>query len=177
MCASFFGAVASADRLLAIHHYLRYQELVILVWMLTAIQALIYHFEWIPTNRIFTVAGTIDSVCYITTALFYFKIYLAVRHHRNQIHVLQALLAQNGKVIANAARQRKSAIGTFYVYIVLLVCNLTATCFWIVVASTGVNAVTWRNLALYTNTLMYLNSSLWKMTHIICSMDLLNSCY
>ena len=179
--ASFLGVIAlSADRFLAIHYYLRYQELVthkrvvavvISVWVFSAILTLIY-FRWIPENISVIVAVTIDGLSYITTALFYFKIYLAVRHHRNQIHVLQVELAHNGDVIANAVRQRKSAIGTFYVYLVFLGCYLPSTCIWIVsLASTGRNTVTW-HLGLFGNTLQSLNSSLnpliycWKMRHI-----------
>ena len=178
--ASFLGVVAlSADRLLAIHLHLRYQELVThkrvvavvtSVWVLSAILTLIM-FRWIPDNVSTIVAVTIESVCYITTAFFYFKIYLAVRHHSNQIHVLQAQLAQNCEEVANATRQRKSAVGVFYVYLVFLTCYLPATCLWIVVASNGLNAVA-RHLGYYTNTLLYLNSSLnpliysWKIKHI-----------
>ena len=47
-------------------------------------------------------------------------IYLAVRRHTNQIQTLQIHQeeAQNGEM-ATAARLRKSATGTFYVYLVL----------------------------------------------------------
>ena len=58
---------------------------------------------WIP-NVATIISVPVESVCYLTTAFFYFKIYLAVRHHRNQIHVLQAQLAQNNEGdVANAA--------------------------------------------------------------------------
>ena len=179
--ASFFGVVAlSADRFLAIHHYLRYQELVthkrvvavvISVWSLSAILTLIT-FRWIPANVSIIVVTTIDGVCYITTALFYFKIYLAVRHHSNIRHVLQGQLAQNVEVMANAARQRKSAVGTFYVYLAFLACYLPSTIYWTVFPSgTDGNTVIW-HLSFYTITLIFLNSSLnpliycWKMTYI-----------
>ena len=61
-------------------------------------------------------------VCIITTGLLYCKIYAAVRHHTNQIHVLQVQqVAQNGDM-ANAVRVKKSTLATFYVYVVFLVC-------------------------------------------------------
>jgi len=45
----------------------------------------------------------------------FYKLYLAVRHHANQIDVLQVQQeAQNGEM-ANAARLKKSPVGTFYV--------------------------------------------------------------
>ena len=133
--------------------------------------SLFHYFRWITTNVIAIVGGTIEGVCFLTTALSYFKIYLAVRYHINQAPVLQVQLAQNGEVTANAARQRKSAVCTFYVYLVFLVCYLPSTCFWIVFASTGLNTMT-RHSSVYSNTLLYLNSSLnpmiysWKMRHI-----------
>ena len=73
--ASFFGVVAlTADRFLAVHFYLRYQELVthkrvvivvISIWIMSAI--LMLQFIWIPSN-----VATIISVpvCYLTTAFF-----------------------------------------------------------------------------------------------------------
>ena len=103
--ASFFGVVAlTADRFLAVHFYLRYQELVthkrvvavvISIWIMSAI--LMLQFIWIPSNVATIISVPVESVFYLTTALFYFKIYLAVRHHSNQIHVLQAQLAQNNE--------------------------------------------------------------------------------
>ena len=177
--ASFFGVVAlTADRYLAVHFYLRYQELVtqkrvvavvISNWILSAILMLL--FIWIP-NAVGIISVPVESVCYLTTVFFYFKIYLAVRHHSNQIHVLQAQLAQNNEGdIANAARERKAAVGTFYVYLLFLICYLPSTCVWIIHISTGPSTMLLQ-FGLYTNTLIFLNSSLnpliysWKMRHV-----------
>ena len=117
--ASYFGVVAlSADRFLAIHLHLRYKELVthkrvvgvvISTWVLSAILTLIYNFWYGNDTGIIVV--TIAGLCYLTTALFYFKIYSAVRHHNN------------GELIENAARQRKS----------LLVHFMHFSCFWHVI--------------------------------------------
>ena len=179
--ASFFGVVAlTADRFLALHLHLRYQELVthkrvvavvISIWIISAILVLL--FIW---TRLSNVSGiisvTVQSICYLTTALFYFKIYLAVRHHSNQIHVLQAQLAQNNEGdMTNAARERKAAVGTFYVYLVFLVCYLPSTCYWIIHRSAGPSTMLFQ-FGLCTNTLILLNSSLnpliysWKMRHV-----------
>ena len=177
--ASFFGVVAlAADRFLAVHLHLRYQELVthkrvvavvISIWIISTISMLL--FIWIP-NAAGIILVLVESVCYLTTALFYFKIYLAVRHHSNQIHVLQAQLAQNNEGdMTNAARERKAAVGTFYVYLVFLICYLPSTCHWIIYISTGPSAMLFQ-FGLYANTLMLLNSSLnpliysWKMRHV-----------
>ena len=126
---------------------------------------------WIP-NTVGIISVPVESVCYLTTAFFYFKIYLAVRHHSNQIHALQAQLAQNNEGgMSNAARERKAAVGTFYVYLVFLICYLPYTCVWIILRSAGPSTMLFQ-FGLYANTLMFLNSSLnpliysWKMKHV-----------
>ena len=165
--ASLFGVVAlTADRFLALHLHLRYKELVthkrvvavvISIWIISAIPMLLS--IWIP-NALRIIFVPVSSVCYLTTALSYFKIYLAVRHHSNQIHVLQAQLAQNNEGdMANAARERKAAVGTFYVYLVFLICYLPSTCSLIIHRSAGPSTMLFQ-FGLYTNTLAYLNSSL-----------------
>ena len=176
--ASFFGVVALAtDRFLAIHLHLRYQELVthkrvvavvISTWILSAIVMLLL--GWTSSNGVTIIFLTVDGVCYLTTALFYFKIYSAVRYHNNQMQVLNEQLAQNngGHDMENAARLRKAAVGTFYVFLVFLICYLPNMCFWIIQTSTGPSTVLW-HFGLHSNTLMLLNSSLnpmiycWKM--------------
>ena len=178
--ASFFGVVAlTADRFLALHLHLRYQELVthkrvvvvvISIWIISAILLL---FKWTgPSNVSGIILATVQSVSYLTTALFYFKIYLAVRHQSNQIHVLQAQLAQNNVGdMANAVREKKAAVGTFYVYLVFLICYLPSTCVWIIDRSAGPSTMLFQ-FGLCTNTLILLNSSLnpliysWKMRHV-----------
>ena len=126
---------------------------------------------WIP-NVATIISVPVESVCYLTTAFFYFKIYLAVRHHRNQIHVLQAQLAQNNEGdVANAATERKAAVGTFYVYLnCVLICYLPNTCYWIIHGSAGPSMLL--QFGLCSNTLIFLNSSLnplvysWRMRHV-----------
>ena len=133
---------------------------------------LMLQFIWIPSNVATIISVPVESVFYLTTALFYFKIYLAVRHHSNQIHVLQEQLAQNNEGdMTNAARERKAAVGTFYVYLVFLICYLPNTCYWIIHRSAGPSTMLFQ-FGLYANTLMYLNSSLnpliysCKMRHV-----------
>ena len=175
--ASFFGVVALAtDRFLAIHLHLRYQELVthkrvvavvISTWILSAIVMLLL--GWTSSNGVTIIFLIVDFVCYITTALFYFKIYSAVRYHTNQMQVLEEQLAQsNGGNMENAARERKAAVDTFCVFLVFLICYLPNMCVWIIQTSTGPSTVL-RHFGLHSNTLMLLNSSLnpmiycWKM--------------
>ena len=178
--ASFLGVtVLTVDRFLAIHLHLRYNELVthkrvvaavIFVWVLSAILSLIGLL--LPAKKgTHVIFVTIEVVCLMTTALLYCKIYLAVRQHANQIHALQVQQeAQNGEM-ANAARLRKSAVGTFYVYLVFLVCYLPQSCLYAAVIISGSSPAI-AVLSRYTVMLVFLNSSLnpliycWKVGHI-----------
>ena len=148
----------------------RVVTVVISIWIISAILMLLY--TRIPSNVAAIIAVPVASVCYLSTALFYFKIYLAVRHHSNQIHVLQAQLAQNNEGdMTNAVRERKAAVGTFYVYLVFRICYLPTTCYWIIYISTGPSRMIIQ-FGLYANTLIFLNSSLnpliysRKMRHV-----------
>ena len=172
--ASFVGVVAlSVDRFLAIHLHLRYQELVthgrvvvvvISIWISSALLSLVSML--VPMTVAYLVLAITGILCLVTSGLLFLKIYLNVQRHRNQIHAMQA-----HSQIANVARLRKSAIGTFYIYLVFLKCYLPNFCSFAVVAisefSTGVKV-----FVISSITLMLLNSSLnpivycWKMRHI-----------
>ena len=177
--ASFFCVTAlTVDRFLAIHLHLRYNELVthkrvvavlISVWMLSAF--LLFLRFLVQAKGASFINATVEAVCIIITAVLYWKIYLAVRYHKNQMHALQVQQeAQNGEM-ANAARLRKSAIATFYVYLVFLICYLPHFCILATFAISG-PSMTINILTGYDLTLVFLNSSLnpliysWKMRHI-----------
>ena len=99
---------------------------------------------------------------------YYFKIYAVIRRHANQINALQQS-AQN-EDMASAARLRKSAVATFYAYLVFLVCYLPAFCTGVakVHGETPLLSLLW----VFRYTFMHLNSSLnpliycWKMRNI-----------
>ena len=177
--ASFLGVVAiSVDRFLAIHLHLRYQELVthkravavvISIWLLSVFfPSLVF---WIPLHiywRINLISGVIGL---FLTTVAYIRIYVAVQLHRNQIHALQIQEgAENGEM-ANFARIIKSAVGTFYVYVVFLICYLP---YFISLAVYNINgpSIEFKRYWLYSLTVVYFNSSLnpviycWKMRHI-----------
>ena len=172
--ASFFGVFAiTVDRFLAIHLHLRYQELVthkrvvavvISFWVFSVSIACFWYESII-------VLSVMSVVCIIFTGLLYCKIYAVVRHHTNQIHALQVQqVTQNGDM-ANTARLRKTAVATFYVYILFSVCYLPIACAGLATMIHGKNAFL-SHLWLFTSTLVFLNSSLnpliysWKMRHI-----------
>ena len=177
---AFFGVTAlTVDRFLAIHLHLRYQELVthkrvvavvISMWVFGAIISLVALLVPARKDR-YIVFASIEVFCLITTALLFYKLYLAVRHHANQIDVLQVQQeAQNGEM-ANAARLKQSAVGTFYVYLVFLVCYLPMNCIYCATFIAGWST-TVDFLSKYNLTPAFLTSSLnpliycWKMRHI-----------
>ena len=176
--ASYFGVVLlTVDRFLAIHLHLRYQELVtykrvvavvISVWLLSALISFLSLSMGLVAFSI--VLGTISVVCVVITGILYCKIYAAVRHHTNQMHALQVQQEAQNEDMANAARQIKTALATFYVYVVFLACYLPISC----VRFAEINGETalLSHLEYFTLTLVYLNSSLnpliycWKMRYI-----------
>ena len=178
--ASFFGVTTlSADRFLAIHLHLRYQELVthkriiavvISVWAFNAVLSLVR--LWTPVNIIYSSFSIIFVACLITAAFLNYKIYMAVRCHAYQIQALQVQqVAQNGEV-ANVGRVRKSAVATIYIYLVYLVCYLPNTSRLWITAITSSEPRPSTIIRPGTLTLLLVNSYLnpliycWKMRHI-----------
>ena len=180
--ASLLGITAlTVDRFLAIHLHLRYQEfvthrrvvtVVISVWVWCSCISL-FVLNRVLENVLAIINATIGAVCLTTTGLIYCKIYSIVRHHTNQIHALQLQPVgqnQNGE-LANAARLKKTALATFYVYVVFVVCFLPFICVKAAYRIYGESELR-LHLFYYSMTLVYLNSSLnpliycWQMRHI-----------
>ena len=183
---SFFTIVAiSVDRLLAIQLHLRYQALVthkrivavvISIWVFSVILSFILAFSLIPINEITRVVlAVVMGLCFICTATVYCKIYITVRRHINQINVLQVPQQEtrNGE-LANEVRQRKSAAGAFYIYLVFLVCYLPEYCrlLLLILLHDPFNIRMFNEFYFCSWTLLFLNSSLnplvycWKMRNI-----------
>ena len=180
--ASFFGVTAlTVDRFLAIHLHLRYDELVtqkrvfatvISVWVLSGILSLIRLFSLDNGMYLmYVIFAAIMAICLLTSGVLYCKIYLAVRHHTNQIHALQVQQGARNGEMTNVVRLRKCALATFYVYLVFLVCYLPKYCLYMAVVISGYSTAI-RSLERYALTLVFLNSSLnpliycWKIRHI-----------
>ena len=177
--ASFCGVITiSVDRFLAIHIHLRYQELVThkrVVAVVSSIWALSAFWSsmalWVPQiiRSLFVSTGTVIGLL-LTTAI-YIRIYLAVRHHKNQIQALQVQNAAQTSEMASFASLIKSAIGTFYVFLVFLICYLPIFICLAALSTFGPNIALNRSL-LFSCTLVFLNSCLnpviycWKMRHI-----------
>ncbi|XP_078358734.1 adenosine receptor A2b-like [Oculina patagonica] len=177
--ASFFGVmVLSIDRFLAIYLHLRYHDLVIQkrvvavvisLWLFSAFLSLTT--LWVPTDISFVLFAIIEISCLVTTTFLNYKIYSAVRRHRNQIQALQVQqVVENGEM-TNAASISKTALGTFYLYLVFSLCYLPHVCTYAAIAISEVSPVI-KGFSMYSLTVVFLNSSLnpviycWKMRHI-----------
>ena len=184
--ASFFCVTTiSVDRFLAIHLHLKHQELltyqeivtykrvvaaVILSWILSACLALT---GVLSSKNVCNLIGmTVGFVCLLTMGLIYFKISTVVRRHTVQVHAQPVeTVAPNEESHSNFERLRKTAVGTFYVYLLILACYLPMT----IVILTGRQKNKMKHLLIYARTLLYLSSSLvplvycWKFRHIRCA--------
>ena len=178
--ASFLGVTAlSADRFVAIHLHLRYQELVThkrVVGVVTAIWlfsvSLSFVRLWTPRNIFHVIFAIIAVACLITVSLLSYNIYMVIRRHQQHIQALQVQqLAQNGEM-ANVGRLRKSAVTAIYVNLMFVLCYLPKICILWTIAITGTSNPLLTIIERYTMTLVFLNSSLnpliycWKMRDI-----------
>ena len=175
--ASLFSVTAlCADRFLAIHLHLRYQELVtykriaiavILIWVISALISLIRLF--IPKNIMYVVFIVIFSACIINVTSLNVKLYLTLRHHINQNQVPQVV--QTGQR-ESVQRKRKSAMASLFVYLVFIVCYLPHICSLFITTAISEPRIHVQHLQFYTITLPFLNSTLnpliycWKMKQI-----------
>ena len=134
--SSFFNVVTiSVDRFLAVHLHLRYQELVthkrviaavISIWLLSAIISSSVFWDPLLVS-LKVIEFVITTVCLIVVVTVYWRIYIVLKRHKNQIRGLQIQEVQQGVQngdLSNFLKLRKSALGTFYVCIVFLICYL-----------------------------------------------------
>ena len=178
--ASFLGVMAlTADRFLAIHLHLRYQELVthrrvvsavVLLWVCSVFVSLLKLV--VSRNIAYKLTEIIVVACLVVSAVFYCKINLAVRRHRNEIQSMQIQqVEQNADMVANLTGSIKSAVCAFYVYLVFLICYLPIA-FTLAARLTGDLNTALKISTLSSWTLVCLNSSVnpviycWKMRHI-----------
>ena len=126
--ASLFLVIAlCAERFIATHYCLRYQELVthkrvvavvVSIWVLSGLFSLMR--LWIPASIMYVAFGITILACIIAATFFTIRIYSFVRLHVNEIQVLQNA-PQNAQMV-NVRRLRKFAMMSVYVCLVLMVC-------------------------------------------------------
>ena len=175
----FLAIILCAERFMAIHYYLTYQELVthkrvvtavVSIWVLSGLFSLTR--LWIPKSIMYVVFGITEVACIIAATFFSIRIYLSVRLHVNQIQVLQPQHVSQNAQMVNVRRLRTFAMMSVYVCLVLTVCYLPNICTLFAVAFTSRPSTGIKHLQFYTLTLEFLNSSLnpviycWKMKHI-----------
>ena len=182
--SSLFNVVTiSVDRFLAVHLHLRYQErvthkrviaAVISTWLLSAIIS--SNVFWDPLFIISQVIGlVIITGCFILVVIVYWRIYIVLKRHKNQIEGLQIQEVQQGVQngdLSNFLKLRKSALGTFYVCVVFLICYLPSYILSFSFMARLLSSISYYKAWPYTTTLFFLNSSLnpiiycWKMGSI-----------
>ena len=176
--ASFLSVTAlAADRFLAVHLHLRYEELVtnkrvasavIAVWTVSVTIALLRVWKEITA---FAIVATFLMICLIVIALFYCKLHLVVKYHTEQIMAQQIQCRESNNELerVHAERQKRSAFMVFYIYLALLICYLPLTILT-TIYSLGIEVPA--IVGLVCDILFMLNSSLnpliycWKIKHI-----------
>ena len=173
----------SVDRFLAVHLHLRYQELVthkrviaavISIWLFSTIisSSAFYDSLLIILQVVWFVNMT---VCLILVVIVYWRIYIVLKRHKNQIQGLQIQEAQQGvqnSDLSNFLKLRKSALGTFYVCVVFMICYLPSYILSFLQMARLLSPISLFEASHYTATLFFLNSSLnsviycWKMRPI-----------
>ena len=183
--ASFLGIMAlNVDRFLAVHLHLRYRELVtykrvlslaILTWVFSALLSSICRWITEDLSEFMNITIIVWSLCLIFLTVISCRLYFAVRVHTEQIQALQLKQTALSDEVANASRLRKSAVSSFYVNFVFLVCFLPYYCSLIrkfFKSEAFVNSQIWQELFSLSRTLMFMNSCLnpviycWRMRDI-----------
>lgn len=176
---SFLGVLAvSADRFLAIHLHLRYQELVthkrvltsvISLWlasMVVSVAAL-----WLSPDVKYLIVCAGGLVGFLLTTIAYSKIYITVRRLKNDIEGGEVQQEAYNREGINFASVLKTTVGTFYVYLVFWACYAP---FFISTFSMKIygRTIPLKGFFVWSITLAYVNSTLnpviycWKMRHI-----------
>ena len=112
------------------------------------------------------------TVYLILVAIVYLRIYIVLKRHKIQIEGLQIQEAQQGVQngdLLNFLKLRKSALGTFYVLILFLICYLPSYILLFFSPAPPLSPISLNEAWPYAVTLVFLNSSLnpviycWKM--------------
>ena len=170
----------SVDRFLAVHLHLRYQELVthkrviaavISIWLFSAIISTSVFWDPLLTSSL-VIGFVIMTVCPIVVVIVYWRIYIVLKRHKIQIEGLQIQEVQQGVQngdLSNCLKLRKSALGTFYVCILFLICYLPYYILSFLLLARPLSPISLYKAWHYTTILVFLNSSLnpviycWKM--------------
>ena len=119
----------TVDRFLALHYHMRYATLVtesrvkyliIIIWSISLLVPFFYF--WKISVQIFLI-GVFIVICLIISTFSYIRIYRIVRRHQLHINAQQqAVELSDAENNLNITRLKRSAMNTFVLYIVLIIC-------------------------------------------------------
>ena len=171
----------------------RIVALVISTWLLSVLLSLAELL--LSPDVVYVVIIIAASVALVVVTVVYVRIYLAVRRHKNQMQALVHQVQHSTQItsrhsgeenglervadikptqtgeMTNFATLVKSAFGTFYVYLVFLVCYLPHIISMAAIKFHG-PSISLKSFFLFSMTLVFLNSVLnpiiycWKMRHV-----------
>ena len=154
----------TVDRFLALHYHMRYATLVtksrvqytlVTIWL---ISFLVSSFYFLNPRIQRVLIGVCIIICLIICTFSYIRIYLIVRRHQLQIHAQQqAVQSSNAENNLNMARLKRSAIDTFLLYIVLILCYFPL---YIFLTLHGISDKKWQTEWEFAITLVFSNSSI-----------------
>ena len=182
--SSFFSLMAlSTERFIAIQMPLRYQDIVtqkrvvvvaIMIWLLSAFLSMSFVFMGlylVPVNIIIVCLLIIQTLLFIATTWFSYKIYLTARHQNIQIQSQVQQVSQNSNT-AKILGLLKSAQTTLLIYLAFWVCYLPRYFISIVHQIQANKSMAFKKLDMFSLTLVLLNSSVnpiiycWTMRHV-----------
>ena len=166
------------DRFLAVHLHLRYQELVTHKRVVYMVISIWVYSTFVSSMTLWGLRSTRDAIGlasaaigFILTFVFYIKIYLTVRRHKNQIQSMQIREEAQSDEMKKFAALIKSTISIFYVNLVFAICYLPFHICSVGFRIYGSSTIL-KKFNLLSLTLIFLNSSLnpviyfWKMRHV-----------
>ena len=164
----------TVDRFLALHYHMRYATLLtefrvkyilIIIWFISLLAPFFYF--WKTSAQIFLIDISI-VICLIISTVSYIRIYHIVRRHQFHINAQQQAVqssdAENNSCL-NITRLRRSAMNTFVLYVVLIICYLPVN----IVSSVGKD---WKTAWKFSSTLVFSNSCInpflycWRLREI-----------
>ena len=148
----------AVDRSLALHYHMRYATLVtesrvkyvlIIIWLISLLVPFFYF--WKTSVQIILIGVSIVT-CLIISTFSYIRIFRIVRRHHLHINAQQqAVQSSDAKNNLNMTRLRRSAMNTFVLYIVLIICYFPLC----IVSFVGKD---WKTGWKFSSTLMFSNS-------------------
>ena len=166
----------TVDRFLALHYHMRYASLVTesrvkytltIIWL---INFLLPGFGvWNLRVQTF-VAATVAIICLLICIASYIRIYCFIRRHQLQIHAQQqAVQSSDTGSNLNATRLKRSAMNTFFFFIVLIICYFPM---YVLLTLYGLSIKDWQSEWEFASTAVHMNSSInpflycWRLSEL-----------